>query len=612
MDGDEGSPSVDPNLGATAAGSRARIDEAGVLPYHPAVYGPYRPVAAVVRERADTRLVDVSLALNSWMPPAAALQEGEDRPRPTDEEARAARREAAEAERLAAAADARSFFEEQAVKRTQEFTMDGLALHDAVRAARCRPWDVWTRRDLTNAGIDAVAAERAVRQWEPQLFDDPIMTRHVAGCWAAEMEYRTRGLHTLAKEGWLRMDGMGRKWVRLRKNKGLLWSQAPNESILGMLLFQFLVSLAKARDDECAIEFTRKRAGVVFKWYLRAATAEEAHDWFLHIGAEVELWKVNNGIGHLEDLQVLKPAAELVIKLPPVDLNEDVKERAVVFHVKQDQDFQEGDLLLEIERANDIQPVVEVFARFPGRVLKVSKSRKANNSSSKYAYFAVGDPMLHLLRDPDWLNGERFLPRAEPTDVEKECLAARRAGMELVPHTMEDASRPSLETTGRLASRRQRLHARLSSGQAVEAKDVMSILVAASYTEHPDEFWTRNKLILDSVETTHAPGYHTPGSTNASRAPSRGQDTDALTSSLGARSGGAGTAAGRQTRQGLSAATPPLGWGTSHKRDAAASRSSRAGGDALFGDSYYYSTQTVSSRYSSSAIAAASKILLQT
>jgi hypothetical protein len=146
----------------------------------------------------------------------------------------------------------------------------------------------------------------------------------------------------------------------------------------------------------------------------------------------------------------------------------------------------------------------------------------------------------------------------------------------------------------------------------VEAKDVMSILVAASYTEHPDEFWTRNKLILDSVETTHAPGYHTPGSTNASRAPSRGQDTDALTSSLGARSGGAGTAAGRQTRQGLSAATPPLVWGTSHKRDAAASRSSRAGGDALFGDSYYYSTQTVSSRYSSSAIAAASKILLQT
>jgi hypothetical protein len=44
----------------------------------------------------------------------------------------------------------------------------------------------------------------------------------------------------------------------------------------------------------------------------------------------------------------------------------------------------------------------------------------------------------------------------------------------------------------------------LSSGQAVEAKDVMSILVAASYTEHPDEFWTRTKLILDSVENTHA------------------------------------------------------------------------------------------------------------
>jgi hypothetical protein len=186
--------------------------------------------------------------------------------------------------------------------------------------------------------------------------------------------------------------------------------------------------------------------------------------------------------------------------------------------------------------------------------------------------------------------------------------------MELVPHATEDEGRPSSQTTGRLASRRQRLHARLSSGQAVEAKDVMSILVAASYTEHPDEFWTRSKLILDSVETTHAPGYHTSGSTQGYHKSGWGQDNDALMGSLGAsaRSGRAGTAAGRQTCQGLSADTPPLGWGTSQKRDAAASRSSRAEGDALFGDSYYYSTQTVSSRYSASAIAAASKILLQT
>jgi hypothetical protein len=624
VDGDGGDgepppePSVDPNPGATAAGARTRIDEAGVLPYHTAVYGPYRPVEAAVRERADTRLVDVSLALNSWMPPAAAPQASGDRARPTDEEARAARREAAEAERLAAAADARSFFEEQAVKRAQELTMDGLALHEAVRAARCRPWDVWTRRELTNAGIDAVAAERAVRKWEPQLFDDPIMTRHVAGCWHAEMEYRERGLHTLAKEGWLWMPGIGRKWVMLRKNKGLLWSQAPNGFILGMILFPFLDSFMKARDDECAIEFTRNRVGVVgSKVRLRAETPEEAHDWFLHIGAEFDLFKVNNGIGHLQGVQVLKPSKELVIKLPAVDLNEDVKERAVVFHVQENQEFQEGDLLLEVERANDIQPVVEVFARFPGRVLKVAKSRKENKTDSKYAYFAVGDPVLHVLRDPDWVDGECFLPRAEPTDVEKECVAARRVGMEVVAQETQDESRPSSRVSGRLASQRLRFSARLSSGQAVQAKDVMSILVAASYDEHPDEFWMRNKLILDSMETANAPAHRASDSASYSRAPSRGQDLDVLLGTVGTRVGG--TALGRQTRQGTMSRTgSPFGVrGASLRKStgAAASRSVQADGDAQLRDihdRYHFSTQTVSSRYSASAIAAASKILLQT
>ena len=323
---------------------------------------PPQPVNAQVRERADTRLVDVSLALNSWMP-AAPPEEGEDTVRPTALENRAARREAAEAERLAAAAEARTFFEEQAVKRTNEVTMDGLALSEAVRNARIRPWDPWTRRELTNAGIDAVAAERAVREWEPELFDDPILSRHVAHCWDAEMNFRKRGLQTLAKEGWLWMPGIGRKWVMLRKNKGLLWSQAPKDFILGMVLFPFLKSFAKVSDDACAIEFTRNRAGVHgAKVRLRAETLEEAQDWFVRIAAEFELFKVNNGIGHLEEVQTLRPSEEYIIKLPAVDLNDDVKQRAVIFHIQEGQEFQEGDLLCEIERAHDIQPVVQVCA----------------------------------------------------------------------------------------------------------------------------------------------------------------------------------------------------------------------------------------------------------
>jgi len=187
--------SIKPNFAATASGTRFSIDQRGVLPYHRAVYGPYRPLAVGLREANETCLLDVSLALHCWIPPAAPEEENEGANgqvflRPTAMEGRAYRREVAEAQRLAAAEEARTFFEEQAIKRKGENTMDGLALIEAVRAARCRPWDVWTKRDLTNAGIDACDAEHAVRDWEPQLFDDPIDSRHVAGCWDAEMDYR--------------------------------------------------------------------------------------------------------------------------------------------------------------------------------------------------------------------------------------------------------------------------------------------------------------------------------------------------------------------------------------------------------------------------------------
>jgi len=487
---------VKPNLAATASGARKLLDQHGVLPYHGAVHGPFRPVDATLREQADSRLVEMSLVLNTWMPQAAAPQEHEDiyathqdRPRSfivcwrkdvmevrardtlrpgahgqqerhhgaggasagevgvvrrakceglgglDTQEHRAVRSEAAEAERLAAAADAVTFFQQQADKRTKEFTIGGLAQNEMVRQARCRPWDQWAREDLKYAGIDPDAAERAVRTWEPQLFDDPIITRHVAACWDAEINCRNRGLQTLVKEGYLSIPGIGRKWVMLRKNKGLLWSQVPNGSIVGMILFTFLIGFSKAPDDECAIEFTRSTNDVQGtdrviqggKVRLCAQTAEEAHEWLQPIAAQFELFKVNNGIGHLEAIRKLRNAEDVVIRLPPIDLFDDVKQRTVIFHVKEGQEFQEGDVLCTVERAKDLKPDVQVFANFAGCVTGVEKSRVDNRSNPKFSYFAIGDPILRLLRDADWTNSERFLPRAEPTDAEKKALANRLA-----------------------------------------------------------------------------------------------------------------------------------------------------------------------------------------
>ena len=592
---DGAAETVAPNLGATASGARTRVDEAGVLPFHKAVYGPWpRGIGAEAREKADPRIIDVSLALNCWMPPAAAPAEADERDRPTAQEARAARRDAAEAERLAAAADAHAFFEEQALKRRAEHTMDGLALEKAVRDARCKPWDVWTRRNLTDAGIDATAAERAVREWEPQLFEDPIDSRHVAGSWEAERESRARGLQTLVKEGWLWMPGIGRKWVMLRKDKGLLWSQAPRDYILGMVLFKFLASFSKSRDDDCAIEFTRDRHGVRgAKVCLQAATPEEAGDWLALIAAEFENFQINNGIGFLEEVRVLQPSRQVDIKLPAVDLNEEIRERAVIFHVKESQEFDEGDLLCEIERAGNIQPNVEVFARFPGRVLQIQKSRKETGKDSMYSYFAVDDVILRLLRDPDWVEGERYLPRVAPTDAQRECVARRVGGMELVESDSAEGSRPSSRATSqmptRLLTRQGTSTSRKSTGRHVHIQDIAPRLVSAVYVDHPDDFWTRHALILSGIQVQDAPG-------SVSHQPASHADLPLS------------TAGGSRRPETRSRVLPPRS--ASQQAATAASCASRA--HRLAGTAAEdFSHQTLHSRYSSSAIAAASKILLQ-
>jgi len=414
-------------------------------------------------------------------------------------------------------------------------------------------------------------------------------------------ENRKRGLQTLAKEGWLWMKGMGRKWVMLRKNKGLLWSQAPKEGILGMVLFPFLTSFNKARDDDCVIEFTRNRAGVVgAKVQLRAETADEADNWYLHISAEFESFKANNGIGYLEEVQVLQPAQEFVIKLPAVDLDTEVRKRAVVFHVVEGQDFEEGDLLCEIERAKGITPVVQVFASFQGKVMQISKSRKEKSKDermAKYSYFAVDDPILRLLREPDWLNGERFLPRIEPTAMQRECRAKKLDGLELVDHDEANPIRFSSRTASRATIRLPSRACKSQSAGKIDVTTLGPILAAAAYTDHADEFWTKNALILDSLHDNLLANTHTTSAASFSRASSRGQlrhsanpDNGAPTSAVRRPNCGTGISSGSQS------------FGGGGLR--------RVGTDRNYTSHCEYSLQTLENRYSSMALAAASKILL--
>ena len=613
-------------FGATAAGARALMaQQGGAQAYRRLIHGPASmpdlEQEPELRTRADSSLLDVSLALNRWMPPVPVLADGEHLvpAKSSVLEIRAARREAAESERLEAAKDAVAFFEEQARTRAAAHTMNGLAHNDAVRHARTRPWDVWTRRELFNAGLDGGSAEteRAVREWEPELFDDPIDSRHVASSWAAETDARVRELHSLVKEGWLWMPGLGRKWVMLRKNKGLLWSQAPRDSITGMVLFAFLTSLERARDDDCAFEFTRSRAGSRnAKVLLRADTPEEAHTWFLHIQAQIDLYKVMNGIGFLEPIVTVQPSQEFDIRLPAVDLNEERGlPRALIFHVVEGQMFQEGDLLCEIERVGGIKPNVDIYAKYAGKVVTVQKSRKEDKDNPHLSFFAVGDPILRLRSDPDWISGERFLPRREPTNEEKELQQQRRvvAGkqLEFVPHAMIDFTPPASRNrtadgqfanwvhgsaasslaASRVHTSKSSLTARVSAGQDVPMHDLADVLVATAYENHADDFWMKNALLLESDR-------HDSVSPLLSTGPSRARATVASPQDEEPRatSGRNGTA-----RNSTRTMTAETSWRWQQG-------SADLNGSA--GQADQYGMQTIKSRYSSAALAAASKILL--
>lgn len=237
----------------------------------------------------------------------------------------------------------------------------------------------------------------------------------------------------------------------------------------------------------------------------------------------------------------------------------------------------------------------------------MSKSRKDISKDTRYSYFAVDDPILHLLRDADWANGERFLPRSEPTAHEKESLAKRRVGLEAVNHDEhgeEDASWPFSRTTTRVSQRlvsraRSRISSRLSTGSKIPLRDYMPILVAANNSDHPDEFWTKNATILDSIDINNQT---LQAQTADSRAAARTGTRSVLHTSV-ARGGAGGMTKGSNRADTFRRS----GTFTGGVRGA----SGGGGGGELDLRADNYGLATLESRYSSTALAAASRILLQ-
>ena len=134
-------------FGATAAGARALMaQQGGAQAYRRLIHGPASmpdlEQEPELRTRADSSLLDVSLALNRWMPPVPVLAVGEHLvpAKSSVLEIRAARREAAESERLEAAKDAVAFFQEQARTRAAARATRSSSCTSPACAATPRPW----------------------------------------------------------------------------------------------------------------------------------------------------------------------------------------------------------------------------------------------------------------------------------------------------------------------------------------------------------------------------------------------------------------------------------------------------------------------------------------
>lgn len=138
-------------------------------PWQTAAREGHRIDCMPLSDRQRLAAKDINLALNSWMPhqsPNAASDQ-------KDTETWEVRIALAEAERLAAAADAIDFYKDFEEKGEKERTYEGLALKAQIRAARVEPWSEDIAAKLSFWG-NASLMEKAVREYEPpRLFSDP-------------------------------------------------------------------------------------------------------------------------------------------------------------------------------------------------------------------------------------------------------------------------------------------------------------------------------------------------------------------------------------------------------------------------------------------------------
>ena len=117
---------------------------------------------------------DVALSLNSWLHPISKDEDQHDPAWLAGTRTRAAQ---AEAERLAAAAEAAEFFRACKEKRAYEHTLGGIVHREDVVAARCKPWNLAVSNSLQQTGLSAEVAEKAVRWYAPARISEDVDER---------------------------------------------------------------------------------------------------------------------------------------------------------------------------------------------------------------------------------------------------------------------------------------------------------------------------------------------------------------------------------------------------------------------------------------------------
>mmetsp|Transcript_10683 Transcript_10683/g.16757 ORF Transcript_10683/g.16757 Transcript_10683/m.16757 type:complete len:494 (-) Transcript_10683:19-1500(-) len=324
----------------------------------------------------------------------------------------------AEAERLAASQDAKSFFARRDDDRSLEYECQGTAHHPAVRAARCRPWGEETKRDLSKAGIGGPMAQKAVLEYEPRLVVDPNYQRHLEECWEKEVHQKHIHSATLARQGWLTLDGM-RRWITLRRNQGLSWSRSEKDQMVGFMLFDDIAGiypdfregnavLIVKGDNRPKSAFRRKSPFSGQRVRLFAHDEEEAKSWCKTLRRELETFKHLNGVGYLQHRDVVIPEEEIIVLLPEVDDNELLKERLCIFHVKVGDEVYPPQLLVEVEKSSRKEKPFEIRAGRRAIVQEICWNRLDGATGDPYV--RIGDPVVKMSREAIWKEGADYLP----------------------------------------------------------------------------------------------------------------------------------------------------------------------------------------------------------